>query len=55
MPRTQTPAPASTTDETVAVNVPLPIELHRRLKSVAATRGLSVKAAVVAAVDAWAS
>jgi hypothetical protein len=43
-----------TTGTTVGVNIALPAELHRRLKVRAAERGLTVKAAVIEALDAWA-
>jgi predicted HicB family RNase H-like nuclease len=38
---------------TVGLNVSLPVELHRQLRIAAATRGLSVKAAVIAALTDW--
>lgn len=41
-------------DKTIAVNVQLPAELHRRVKIAAVQRGISIKAAVVEALDDWA-
>jgi hypothetical protein len=39
----------------VSVNIPLPVELHRRLKMVAAAEGLTVKEAVITACEMWVS
>lgn len=38
---------------TVLVNVPVPIDLHRRLRIAAITRGLTLKDATLAALEAW--
>jgi hypothetical protein len=43
----------STTVDEVSINIPLPITLHRRMKAEAALQGLSVKEAVIAAVQVW--
>ena len=37
----------------VSINVALPGQLHRKLKSAAAVEGVTIKEAVIAAVDAW--
>jgi hypothetical protein len=45
--------PNAPTAETVLVNVPLPAELHRKLRIAAITRGLTLKAAVITAIEEW--
>jgi len=66
MPKTSTtPSPATAAENgavdrtgaptrgTAAINVHLGVDLHRRLKVRAAERGLTVKAAVTEAIEAW--
>jgi len=53
MTQTEIQAQTQLNQPTVSINVPLPIELHRRLKMAAAGDGLTVKDAVVLAVEMW--
>jgi hypothetical protein len=46
-------AKASQTGSTIAVNIPIPAELHRRLKIKAITEDLSMREAITAAIEAW--
>jgi hypothetical protein len=39
----------------VNINIPLPMELHRRVKMAAAADGLQVKEAVILALEMWVS
>jgi hypothetical protein len=39
----------------VNINIPLPTELHRRVKMAAAADGLTVKDAVIIALEMWVS
>ena len=50
MPKTNA-APES--EATVAINVNLPLSLHRQLKITAATRDLTLKTAVQLAIEEW--
>jgi hypothetical protein len=50
---TATQSHSSTDTATVSVNVPLPAELHRRVKMAAAADGLTVKEAVILALQMW--
>jgi hypothetical protein len=45
--------PNAPAGSTVLVNVPLPADLHRKLRIAAITRGLTLKAATIAAIEAW--
>lgn len=51
---TATP-PKTTTDPTVSVNIPLPAELHKQLRIKAAMEDLTIKDAVISAVEDWVS
>ena len=49
-----TPTESTSEDEReVTFNLDLPQSLHRRLKSIAALRGVTMKAAAVQAIEAW--
>lgn len=37
----------------VSINVPLPMDLHRRVKMTAASEGITVKQAVIHALEMW--
>jgi len=47
--------PAPPVSPRIAVNVPIPADLHRRLKIAAASERLTVREAVISAIDAWCS
>jgi len=49
---TSTP-PETDTEKTVAINVPLPLELHQRLRIRAITENITMREAVIAAIDEW--
>jgi hypothetical protein len=53
MTTTQPQSQTADTGPTVSVNVPLPAELHRRVKMAAAADGLTVKEAVILALQMW--
>jgi predicted HicB family RNase H-like nuclease len=48
-----TPGKTKAPADTVQINVPLPAELHRRLRIEAINQGLSLKDSVIAAIEAW--
>jgi predicted HicB family RNase H-like nuclease len=52
-PTTSSQPQADTSPTRVAVNVPLPIELHRRLKIKAVTEDMSLRDAVIAAIECY--
>jgi hypothetical protein len=43
----------NTEEPTVAINVPLPVELHRQIRIAAIERGCSLKEAVIEAIRSW--
>lgn len=43
----------STPEKDVGMNVDLPESLHRRIKVAAATEGTTMKAVIIAAIEAW--
>jgi hypothetical protein len=52
---TATATPPKTTTDTVSVNIPLPAELHKQLRIKAAMEDLTIKDAVISAVEDWVS
>jgi hypothetical protein len=53
MASTRTAQRATEPPATININIPLPTELHRRVKIAAASDGLTVKDAVIAALEMW--
>ena len=49
----KSPAPIAEAKAEVGLNVPLPVELHRKLRLKAVANGVHLKDAVVAAVEAY--
>ena len=50
-----TAPPRPTATDTVSVNIPLPAELHKQLRIKAAMDDLTIKDAVITAVEDWVS
>ena len=48
-----TTAQQKTQPAEISINVPLPADLHRRVKMAAAADGLTVKQAVITALEMW--